>query len=128
MAFESDNPWDFLHKRYTQPLLMVGAKGEAIVGEAETQPDCGIPTVRACHGGVSDIVKRGLDLEPSERRDKFTLVGNVDSVVFIDAQRQEQRTPSFVEFVREVFGFHRVMWECEVDAWLEPVHDICDGC
>lgn len=86
---ESDNPGDLVHERNPQPLVMVRAEGEPVVGEAEPQSDRGVPTVRAGDESVVDVVERGLYAESPEGRDELAVVGDIDAVIVAHAEREK---------------------------------------
>ena len=86
---EPDDPGDLVHERNPQPLVMVRAEREPVVGEAEPQPDRGVPTVRAGDESVVDVVERGLYAESPEGRDELAVVGDIDAVIVADAQREK---------------------------------------
>jgi len=116
MVPEPDNPGNFVHERDTQPFVMVRAKSESIVGEAEPKPNCRVPAVRSRDEGMVDIIERGLHAEPAKGGDEFTSIGDIDAVIVADAQRQEQSCPSFIEPVWEVLRRHDFSFRCGVAA------------
>ena len=116
MVLEPDDLGNFVHECDAQPFVMVRAKSESIVGEAEPQPNCGVPAVRTRDKGMVDVVERGLHFESSVGGDEFASIGDIDAVIVAHAQRQEQSGPSLVEPVREVLRRHDIGFRCGVAA------------
>lgn len=116
VVLEPDDPGDFVHERNAQPFVMVRAKSESIVGEAEPQPNCGVPAVRARDEGMVDVVERGLHVESPVGGDEFASIGDIDTVIVAHAQRQKQSRPSLIEPVREVLRRHDFGFWCGVAA------------
>lgn len=106
MILEPDNPGNLVDERDGQPSVMVCAKRESVVDEAEPQSNRRVPAVRASDEGVVDVVKRGLYLDSPVGRDEVAIVENIDAVIVVHAQREEQRHPSLVESVRKVLRCH----------------------
>ena len=101
VILEPDDLGDLLLERDAQTGLVVGSKGDAVIGKAEPQSDRGVPAVGPGDHGVVDVVQRGLDAESTEGDAQLSVVSEVDAVTFVDAQREEQRRPSAVESVRK---------------------------
>ena len=97
VLLEADHPGDLFYERDAQSLMMIRAKSEPIICEAEPQPNCGVPAVRASDKRVVDVVEFGLDLESPKSCGKFSLTGDVDAIFVIHAECEEQSIPSFVE-------------------------------
>ena len=105
---EADDLRDLVHEHDAQPLAMVRAEGNPIVGQAEPQPNGGVPAVRTSDLRVIDVVDCGFHLESPKGRDEFALVRDGHAVFVFHAEREEQRAPSLVEPVREMLCFHEL--------------------
>ena len=106
---ETDHATNFFHEGNAQAFVMIGSKGDSIVGHAESQTHGGVPAVWAGDFGVVDIGERGFHLEQAEACDQFARIGDRHAVAFTHAKRKEQSAPAFVEAVGEVLSFHIFM-------------------
>ena len=89
VLLEADYLGNLFNERNAQPLTMVGAECEPIVGEAEPQANRHVPAVRAGDKRVVDIGDRGLHLESPEGGDEFSLAGDGHAVFVIYAECEE---------------------------------------
>ncbi len=87
MVLEPDDFGDFVHERDAQPLVMVRAKSEPVVSEAEPQANRGVPTMRTRDECMVDVVERGLHVDSPVGGDQFVGVGDIDAVIVAHAQR-----------------------------------------
>ena len=86
---ETDHTRDFFYEGDAQALMMIGTKGDPIVGHAESQSHSGVPTMRAGDFSVVDIGKRGFHFEQAKGRNQLTGVGDGNAVAFSYAERNE---------------------------------------
>ena len=127
MVLEPDDLGNFVHERDAQPFVMVRAKSESIVGEAEPQPNCGVPAVRARDEGMVDVLERGLHVESPVGGDEFASIGDIDAVIVAHAQRQEQSCPSLIEPVGEVLRRHDFGFWCGVAGMSSLTLSRCEN-
>ena len=105
MPSEPDDTWYFFDELDAQPLFMIGAKGDAVVSQAQTQSNGGVPTVRTGDKCAANVVYCRFHFESSKGRDKIAVVVDRHAVALTDAKCPEQHTPTSVESIREVcFG------------------------
>lgn len=102
MPSEPDDTWHFLNELDAQSLFMIGAKGDAVVIQAQTQSNGGVPTVGTGDKCAANVVSCRFDFESSKGRDKIAVVVDRHAVVLTDAKCPEQHAPSPVESIREV--------------------------
>ena len=99
VLLEPDDLGNLLDELDAEPGPVIGTEREAIVGEAEAQPDRGIPAVILSDQGVVDIAHRRLHLDPTVRRQELPVVGEVHTVGFVNSQGLEQQVPTVVEAI-----------------------------
>lgn len=84
---ETYDLWHPVHECDAQPLLMVCAESESVVGQAEPQSDRGVPTVRARDIRMIYIVECGFHPVSPKGSKQVALVSNINSVMPSHAQR-----------------------------------------
>lgn len=101
MISQPDDLRDPLLELDTEAALMVGAEGEAVVGEAESESNCGVPAMGACHDRVDNVGEWRLHFYATERCQHHPVLREVDTIAVIHAERREQGKPAFIELVGE---------------------------
>src|SRR5512133_94467 len=102
MPSEPDDTWHFLAELDAQPPFMIGAKGDAVVSQAQTQSNGGVPTVRTGDKCAANVISCRFHFESSKGRDKIAVVVDRHAVVLADAKCPEQHAPTSVESIGEV--------------------------
>ena len=89
MITEPDHLWDLLLESDTQAVVVIGTKGQTVVGEAEPQADGTEPSVVLGDQRVVDVVQRGDHLDPAKGCPEHPVFGQRDAIALVHSKQFE---------------------------------------
>ena len=101
VILEPDHLGDGFNELDTQSTVMVGAKGQAVISEAQPCAHCGPPAVGTRDLGVVNIVDWRLNLETAIGSPQHAVGRELDAVGIAHAKYLEQSAPALVEPIRK---------------------------